>query len=112
MNIRATLIIVIIILCISVMNNMYMYYKFYVKNDSLSDCLSNNPFVPENIGVYHISVYYNKYNYMPKSIYEELKPALTDFETNNHGKYILTFGKPTQTEYAKIAELNTYKLVS
>lgn len=104
MNVRACLIIVIIILCISVVNNMYMYYKFYVKNDT------RDPFIPENVGVYNISVYYNKYNYMPKSIYEELKPALSDFQTKNHGKYILTFEKPTQNEYTQIAELNNYKV--
>ena len=100
MSLRSYMILFIILLCISVINNVIMYYKCYVNNDI------NDPFVPENIGLFSVNIYYNKYNQPNEGIYKELKPHIEPFITNNSSKYVVTYGKPSSNDYQKMSKLN------
>lgn len=105
MSVRTYLVIVIILLCIAIINNVVMYTKCYINNES------NDPFIPENIGRYQINVYYNKYMYPEPSVTEELEPLLTQFRDKTLGRYVVvaTNGKPTPLEYQQISQLGNYK---
>lgn len=103
MSVRTYLVIVIILLCIAVINNVIMYYKCYVDNEL------NDPFIPENIGVYRINIYYNKYTYPELSIVEELKPFITPLKDKTYGKYVITYNKPTNLEYQQISKLGNFQ---
>lgn len=101
--IRTYLVLVIILLCISIINNVIMYHKCYVNNEI------NDPFVPENIGVYRIGIYYNKYQYTEAGIGNELKQYITHFKDKTFGKYVVTQNKPTQLEYQQMSKLGNYQ---
>lgn len=103
MDIRTYLLLFIILLCVSIINNVIMYYKCYVNNE-LSD-----PFVPENIGVYKINVYYNKYRYPGIGIGDEIKPFIDPFKDKTFGRYVVTYNKPTEREYQQISKLGNYQ---
>ena len=102
-SIRGYLLIVIVLLCLAIVNNVIMYYKCYV-NNNLDD-----PFVPENVGVYRINIYYNKYTYPNDGIGEEIKPYLNPFKDKTFGKYVVTYNKPTQLEYQQVSKLGNYQ---
>lgn len=103
MSVRTYLIIVIILLCIAVINNVIMYYKCYVNNDL------NDPFIPENMGVFRINVYYNKSRYPGAGIREEIKQYIDPFKDKAFGKYVVSYNKPTQLEYQQISQLGNYQ---
>lgn len=102
-DVRTYLLIVIILLCIAIINNVVMYYKCYVHND-LSD-----PFIPENVGVYKINVYYNKYQYPWDGIGDEIKPFIDPFKDKTIGRYVVAYNKPSQLEYQQISKLGNYQ---
>ena len=94
---------VIILLCIAIINNVIMYYKCYVNNNL------NDPFIPENIGVYRLNVYYNKYHFPDNGgIQTELQQYIDPFKNKTFGKYVVTYNRPTQLEYQQISELGNY----
>ena len=101
--VRGYLTIVIILLCIAIINNVIMYYKCYV-NNNLDD-----PFVPENVGVYRVNIYYNKYRYPGDGINEEISPYITPFKDKTFGKYVVTQNRPTQLEYQQISKLGNFQ---
>lgn len=103
MDVRTYLLLVIILLCIAIINNVVMYYKCYI-TDNLSD-----PFVPENVGVYRINVYYNKYQYPGQGIGDEIKPFVGPFKDKTFGRYVVTYNKPSQLEYQQISKLGNYQ---
>lgn len=104
--IRSYLVIIILLLVIAIINNVVMYYKCYLNNNL------NDPFVPENTGVYRINVYYNKYRTPQdtnRGIHDEIWPAIQPFKDSNHGKYVVTVNRPTSQEYRQISELANYQ---
>ena len=103
MDVRTYLIIVIILLCVAIINNIIMYHKCYINNE-LSD-----PFVPENVGIYRINVYYNKFNDPNNGIGDEIKPFISPFKDKTFGKYVITYNKPSSLEYEQISKLGNYK---
>lgn len=102
-HVRDYLLVVIILLCIAIINNVIMYYKCYVNNNL------NDPFIPDNVGMYQINLYYNKFNYPDKGIGVELKPYIDPFKNKTFGKYVVTYNKPTQLEYQQISKLGNYQ---
>lgn len=96
------LLVVVLLLCLSIINNVIMYYKCYVNN------VSEDPFVPNNVGTYSINIYYNKYNYPGNGIASEIKTYIDPFINKNIGKYVVSYNKPTQMEYQQIATLGYY----
>ena len=103
MDIRGYLLLVIILLCISIINNFIMYFKCYINSD-ISD-----PFIPENIGVYRINIYYNKYKYPNQGIGNEIKPHIDNFKDNVFGRYVVTYNKPSELEYQQISKLGNFQ---
>src|SRR5271170_6867152 len=103
MSVRTYLIFVIILLCIAIINNVIMYYKCYVNNDS------NDPFIPENVGVFRLNVYYNKFRYPDEGIRDEIKPYVDPFKDKTFGRYVVSYNKPTQLEYQQISKLGNYQ---
>lgn len=103
MDIRSYLLFVIILLCIAVVNNVVMYYKCYV-NSNLDD-----PWIPENMGVYRINIYYNKFKYPDSGIGNEIQPFINPFKDKHYGKYVVTYNKPSQLEYQQISKLGNFK---
>lgn len=103
MSVRAYLMLVIVLLCIAIINNVVMYYKCYVNNQN------NDPFVPENVGVYRINVYYNKYTYPESGIYNEMKEYIDPFKDKYFGRYVVTYNKPSTLEYQQISKLGNYQ---
>lgn len=95
------LLLVIVLLCVAIVNNVVMYYKCYVNNDI------NDPFVPENVGVYRINIYYNKYIY--PGIGDEIKPFIEPFKNSTFGKYVITYNKPTPLEYQQISKIGNFQ---
>lgn len=105
MTVKTYLIVVVILLCIAVVNNILMYYKCYLSvNNETRD-----PFVPENIGVYRINIYYNKYRYPETGLVQELQPHIQPFKDKSIGRYVVTYGKPTSLEYQQISKLGNYQ---
>lgn len=104
MSIRTYLVFVIILLCIAIINNVIMYHKCYLNNNI------NDPFVPENIGVYRVNVYYNKFKDpgSSKGIGNEIKQYIDPFKDKTHGKYVVSYDKPTQLEYQQISKLGNF----
>jgi len=80
-----------------------MYYKCYVNNDS------NDPFIPENVGVFRLNVYYNKFRYPDEGIRDEIKPYVDPFKDKTFGRYVVSYNKPTQLEYQQISKLGNYQ---
>jgi hypothetical protein len=103
MSVRTYLIFVIILLCIAIINNVIMYYKCYMNNDL------NDPFIPENMGVFRINVYYNKSRYPDAGIRDEIKQYIDPFKDKTFGKYVISYNKPTQLEYQQISKLGNYQ---
>ena len=103
MSVRTYLVFVIILLCITIINNVIMYYKCYVNNEL------NDPFIPENIGVYRINVYYNKHKNPGVGIRDEIKKYIDPFKDKTFGEYVVTYNKPTQLEYQQISKLGNYQ---
>jgi hypothetical protein len=103
MSVRTYLVVVIILLCIAVVNNVVMYTKCYVNNDI------DDPFIPENIGVYRVNVYYNKYRYPDPGVKDEILPFVTPMRDSTFGRYVITIGKPTSNEYQQISRLGNYQ---
>lgn len=104
--VRTYLLIVIILLVIAVLNNVVMYYKCYL-NNNLDD-----PFIPENAGVYRINIYYNKYRTPQDTttgIHDQIMPLLQKFKDSNAGKYVVTVNRPNGQEYRQISELANYQ---
>lgn len=99
MSIRTYLILTILLLSVSIINNVIMYNKCYINNKL------NDPFVPENIGMYTINIYYNKNSYPEKGIYEALHPYIDEFKNNNISKYVVTYNKPTSDQYKQMTQL-------
>lgn len=108
MSLRSCLVCVVVLLCIAIVNNVLMYYKCYVNNPI------DDPFVPENIGVYRLNIYYNKYAY-PGSltgdgIRDELKSYIDPFKEKFYGRYVVSYDKPTTQEYQQISHLANYNV--
>ncbi|VBB18073.1 hypothetical protein YASMINEVIRUS_536 [Yasminevirus sp. GU-2018] len=103
MSVRTYLVIVIILLCIAVVNNVVMYYKCYVDNEQ------DDPFIPTNVGVYRVNIYYNKYRYPENGVTEELKEFITPFKDKNFGRYVVTYNRPNSLEYRQISKLGNYQ---
>ena len=81
-----------------------MYYKCYINNDI------NDPFIPDNVGVYRINIYYNKYkNPTNNRIEEEVKSFIKPLKDNTIGKYVITYNKPSSIEYQQITKLGNYQ---
>ena len=99
MNIHNCLVFVVILLCIAIINNFIMYYNCYINN------INDDPFVPDNVGKYTLSIYYNKNETTEYGVYELIKPQLDTIRTKIFGKYVATWEKPTQQEYQQIAKL-------
>lgn len=104
MSVRSYLVIVIILLCIAVVNNVIMYYKCYVNNEM------NDPFIPENVGVYKINIYYNKHRYSDIGIGDEIKQYITPFKDKTFGKYVVSYNKPSELEYQQISKLGNFQV--
>jgi hypothetical protein len=100
-DLHSYLVIVIILLCISLLLNFMMSYKYYLSNQS------NDPFIPENIGQYNISIYYNKYKNPMEGIDQKIKPLIDPFKNSTIGQYVITYKRPTQLEYKQIAQLGS-----
>ena len=103
MEIKVYLIITLVLLCIAIINNVLMYYKCYLNNE-LSD-----PLLPENIGIYRINIYYNKFKDPIHGIGDEIKQSLVQFKDKTFGKYVIAYNKPTKLEYEQISKLGNYK---
>jgi hypothetical protein len=89
-SVRLYLLLVIILLCISIINNVVMYYKCYVNSNT--DNSVSDVFVPANVGVYRINVYYNKHRYPEVGIGDEIKPEIKHLDdmlsrTINHHRW-------------------------
>jgi hypothetical protein len=81
-----------------------MYYKCYVNNEV------NDPFIPENVGIYKLNVFYNKFKYSDTGIGDDLKQCVESFKNKNIGKYVVSLGnKPTDLEYQQISKLGNYQ---
>ena len=81
-----------------------MYYKCYVNNNI------NDPFIPENIGVYTVNIYYNKYTNRNDGIYANINPCVEQFKNKNIGKYVVVYNKPSSQEYQQISEIGNYQV--
>lgn len=101
MDIRTYLLLAIILLCISIINNVVMYYKCYNNND-IAD-----PFIPENVGVYKINIYYNKYQ--KQDIENEIKTYIDPFKDKMINRYVVTYNKPKHIEYQQISKLGNFQ---
>ena len=102
MTVRLYMVLALLLLCIAVISNVIMYYKCYILNDL------NDPFVSENIGVYRVNIYYNKYKDPQDGIYKELRECIQPFKEKNFSRYVVTHNKPTNLEYHQIAKIGNY----
>jgi len=80
-----------------------MYYKCYINNEL------NDPFVPENVGIYRINIYYNKYTNPGEGIGNEIKTFIDPFKNNTFGKYVVTYNKPSPLEYQQISKIGNFQ---
>jgi hypothetical protein len=103
MAVRTYLVLVVLILCISIISNLMMYNKCYLNNDI------NDPFLPENIGMYSINIYYNKFRYPDKGVVEDIKPYIEPLKNSFHKKYVITYNKPTQKDYEQMTKIGNYQ---
>lgn len=94
------ILILIFLLTISILNNVLMYYKCYINNQS------DDPFIPDSIGSYQINVYYNKLRYPAQGIDQKIKQYIDPFKENTYGEYVVTYKKPTPQEYQQISKLS------
>lgn len=103
--IESYVVVLVLLLVVAVINNVVMYYKCYLNNDI------DDPFIPENTGVYRINIYYNKYRTpddLSKGIHEEIKPFIQPFKDQTYGKYVVTENRPSKQEYRQISMLANY----
>ncbi len=105
MSVRVYLVITILLLCIAIVSNVVMYYKCYINNDI------NDPFVPENVGVYNLKIYFNKYKAPKDGIHNELQEYIQPFKEKYFSQYIVTQNKPTTLEYQQIANIGSYRSI-
>lgn len=100
--------IIIILLILSVTNNLLMYNKCYLSK-SLSSMDHN---VNSDIDVMTVNIYYKKDNDKSKCynhptvgtpVIDNLKSMLAQYETNN--KCVVLYSNPTHAEYEKINKL-------
>lgn len=103
MSLSSYFVFVIFLLCVSIINNVFMYCKCYLNNDL------NDPFVPENVGVYRINIYYNKHIYPGDGIYNEIQPYIGPFKDKMFGKYVVTYNKPNSLEYQQVSRLGNFQ---
>ena len=102
MSLRVYMVLSLLLLCIAVISNVIMYYKCYILNDL------NDPLVSENIGVYRVNIYFNKYKDPKDGIYEELREHIRPFKEKHFSRYVVTQNKPTSLEYQQIANIGNY----
>lgn len=101
--------IIIVLLILSIANNLLMYYKCH-SSKSLSS-LDHN--LNSDLDVMTINVYYKKDNVQTKCynhssigvpVIDNLKSMLTQYESKN--KCVILYSNPTHTEYIKINDLS------
>ena len=102
---------IIILLIMSVVNNLLMYHKCY-HTKSLSSSDHN---LHSDVDVMTINVYYKKENDTTKCynhstvgtpVIDNLKSMLSQYETNNSNKCVILYSNPTHAEYIKINKLS------
>jgi hypothetical protein len=104
--VRTYLVVIVLLLVIAVINNVIMYYKCYL-NNNLED-----PFIPENTGVYRVNIYYNKYRTPQDGIHKEIQPFLQPFVDQSYGRYVVTENRPSKQQYRQISMLSNYQKMS
>ncbi len=111
-------ILILLLLILSIANNLVMYHKCYISKNLIYDAQNNilNQALDSNIGVYSANIYYTKNNLPTQCsngnssenvIIGDIKNILTQFENKNKNKCVITYGSPTSYDYEKIKLLAT-----
>jgi len=95
---------IIILLILSVLNNLVFYYSVYD-----SSYLPKDPLLPDNIGVYKYTFYYNinaeeydNQTYDGIEIKNSFDTVVNNFVNDNIGKCLIIDRKPNVDDYSKI----------
>lgn len=99
MDVESCLIIVIILLCMAIISNFLMYYKCYLDN------INDDPYVPDNVGTYKITIYYSKGENSSDEMDNITRRYVNPMRSDMLGRYVVVHDKPSFAEYKQIAAL-------
>ena len=99
---------ILILLILSVINNLVFYYSVYDNS-----YLAKDPLLPDNIGVYKYNFYYNidaytfnNETYDGIEIKKDFDNLVDNFVNDNLGKCLIIDHKPNADDYSKINSIS------